>query len=115
MSPKLNHNPLFIKLVNKTNIIYLKKIIIPYSAIIIKANPPLLYSILNPEINSDSPSIKSMGLRFNSAKILIKNIKNKGNNININHIFSCHLIKSIKENLSTKIIKIKIIKIKLTS
>ena len=42
----------------------------------IKTNPPLLYSTLNPETNSDSPSEKSNGVRFNSAinlnKMLIK-------------------------------------------
>jgi hypothetical protein len=46
------------------------KIIIPYSAIKIIANLPLIYSVLNPETNSDSPSAKSKGVRFNSAKIL---------------------------------------------
>lgn len=60
-------------------IINLKKIIIPYSPIKINANPPLKYSILNPDTNSDSPSIKSIGVRFNSAKTLIKNTINIGN------------------------------------
>lgn len=54
------------------------KIIIPYSAIKIKANLPLIYSVLNPETNSDSPSAKSNGVRFNSAIILIKNINING-------------------------------------
>lgn len=66
------------KFVNINTLKYLKKIIIPYSDKKINVKPPLKYSILNPETNSDSPSIKSMGLRFNSAKILIKNIINKG-------------------------------------
>ena len=39
------------------------KIIIPYSARKISANLPLIYSVLNP----DSPSVKSKGVRFNSA------------------------------------------------
>lgn len=45
--------------------------IIEYSAKKIKANPPLLYSILNPDTNSDSPSEKSKGARFVSAKRMI--------------------------------------------
>ena len=43
------------------------KIILAYSAIKIKANPTLPYSILNPETNSDSPSAKSKGVRLVSA------------------------------------------------
>ncbi len=38
-----------------------------YSAIKIIANAPLLYSILNPDTNSDSPSARSKGVRFSSA------------------------------------------------
>ena len=44
-----------------------KNIIFPYSDRKIIANPPLLYSVLNPETNSDSPSAKSKGARFVSA------------------------------------------------
>lgn len=40
----------------------------------------LEYSTLNPETSSDSASGKSNGALLVSAKILIKNIKNKGNN-----------------------------------
>lgn len=46
----------------------LKKKILAYSAIKIKANPPDPYSTLNPETSSDSPSEKSKGVRFVSAK-----------------------------------------------
>lgn len=45
--------------------------ILPYSAIKINANPPALYSILNPETNSDSPSAKSKGVRLVSANPVI--------------------------------------------
>jgi len=38
-----------------------------YSAKNNKANPPLPYSMLKPETNSDSPSAKSKGDRFVSA------------------------------------------------
>ena len=47
--------------------ITLMKIILAYSAIKIKANPTLPYSILKPETNSDSPSAKSKGVRLVSA------------------------------------------------
>ena len=42
-----------------------------YSAIKIKANGPLLYSVLNPETSSDSPSARSNGVRLVSANIVI--------------------------------------------
>ena len=42
--------------------------ILVYSANMIIANPPLLYSVLNPETNSDSASAKSKGVRLVSAK-----------------------------------------------
>ena len=48
-----------------------RKIIFPYSERKIIANPPLLYSVLNPETSSDSPSAKSNGARFVSAIIII--------------------------------------------
>jgi hypothetical protein len=56
-----------------------------YSAIKISANIPLLYSTLNPDTNSDSPSAKSKGVRFVSAKLVINHIIAKGEIININH------------------------------
>jgi hypothetical protein len=45
--------------------------ILAYSAIKIRANVDLLYSVLNPETNSDSPSAKSNGVRFVSARLVI--------------------------------------------
>jgi len=42
-----------------------------YSAMKIIANFTEPYSILKPETNSDSPSAKSKGVRFNSARIVI--------------------------------------------
>lgn len=52
--------------------------ILVYSAIKIKANGPLLYSVLKPETSSDSPSARSNGVRFVSASIVINQIKNTG-------------------------------------
>ena len=45
--------------------------ILVYSAIKISANNPLLYSTLNPDTSSDSPSAKSKGVRLVSAKFVI--------------------------------------------
>jgi hypothetical protein len=55
--------------------------ILAYSAIKIKANEALLYSVLNPDTSSDSPSAKSNGERFVSAKFVINHNKAIGNNI----------------------------------
>jgi hypothetical protein len=45
--------------------------ILVYSAIKIKANSPALYSTLNPDTNSDSPSARSNGVRLVSARLVI--------------------------------------------
>jgi hypothetical protein len=42
-----------------------------YSAIKIRANVDLLYSVLNPDTSSDSPSAKSNGVRLVSARFVI--------------------------------------------
>jgi len=42
-----------------------------YSAIKMRANIPPLYSTLNPDTSSDSPSAKSNGVRFVSARFVI--------------------------------------------
>jgi hypothetical protein len=49
-----------------------------YSAMKIIANKPLLYSVLNPETSSDSPSAKSNGVRFVSAKHVMNHIAATG-------------------------------------
>lgn len=48
--------------------------IIMYSAMKIRAKAPALYSILNPETSSDSPSAKSNGERLVSARIEMNHI-----------------------------------------
>lgn len=50
-----------------------------YSAKKNNAKPILEYSTLKPETSSDSASGKSNGALLVSAKMLIRNIKNKGN------------------------------------
>lgn len=65
-------------LINKIDLNNLITKIFKYSAIKIKAKVALLYSVLNPETNSDSPSAKSKGVRLVSAKVVVNQIKNKG-------------------------------------
>jgi len=57
--------------------------ILVYSAMKIKANGPLLYSVLKPETSSDSPSARSKGVRLVSASMVIIHIKNIGKSISI--------------------------------
>ena len=66
---------------NKTDI----NSILLYSARKNKANPDLLYSVLNPETSSDSPSDKSNGVRFVSAKQVTNQTPAIGGKIKINH------------------------------
>ena len=55
------------------------RIILAYSAKKKSAKDILEYSTLNPDTNSDSPSVKSKGTRLVSAKAEIKNIAAAGN------------------------------------
>jgi len=83
-----------------------KNIIFPYSDKKIIAKPPLLYSVLKPDTNSDSPSAKSNGARLVSATN--KHIQHK-NHIGLiktkNHTL---LVKSAKlyERRNRKIVRI---------
>lgn len=49
-----------------------------YSARKNRANGPAAYSTLNPETNSDSPSVRSNGARFVSARVEIYHIIARG-------------------------------------
>lgn len=52
-----------------------------YSAIKMRAKLPALNSTLKPETSSDSPSERSKGVRFVSAREVINQIINRGGNI----------------------------------
>lgn len=52
--------------------------ILAYSARKKRANGPPAYSTLNPETNSDSPSVKSNGARFVSARVEIYHMAASG-------------------------------------
>lgn len=56
----------------------LMKIMFMYSVMKIRANLPALYSMLNPETSSDSPSAKSNGVRLVSAKMEVNHIIRRG-------------------------------------
>lgn len=66
-----------------------------YSAIKIIANSPLLYSMLKPDTSSDSPSAKSNGVRFVSAKLVINQVTVKGINISSIHEYLVIFVKSM--------------------
>jgi len=53
-------------------------IILAYSAIKNRANGPPAYSTLYPETSSDSPSVKSNGARFVSARVETNHMKKRG-------------------------------------
>lgn len=63
---------------NKTAVKQLIIKMLIYSAMKIRANVPLLNSVLNPETSSDSPSAKSKGVRLVSAKVEISQIALRG-------------------------------------
>lgn len=64
---------------NRSVVIILIKIIFIYSAINRAAKGPPLYSVLNPDTSSDSPSAKSKGVRLVSASAVVnQTIKMKG-------------------------------------
>jgi len=72
-----------------TLVISLIKRIEAYSLIKINEKKPPPYSVLKPETNSDSPSEKSKGERFLSAKLTKSQHINTGNLIIINHNEIC--------------------------
>lgn len=84
---------------NKAAVRKLIIIILMYSAIKIKANPPALYSILNPDTSSDSPSAKSNGVRLVSARIVVNHIMVRG--VRIKAFMAWELV---SENVKSRVI-----------
>lgn len=68
---------------NRRAVITLINKIFIYSAIKIAAKGPPLYSVLNPDTSSDSPSAKSKGVRFVSAKAVVNQENRSAGSINI--------------------------------
>ncbi len=81
--------------INRAHVNILINKIFIYSAMKIRANMPALYSTLNPDTNSDSPSAKSNGVRFVSAKLVINHIINKGRIISMGQVSDFIIFKSI--------------------
>ena len=78
-------------------------IILVYSAIKIKAKVPLLYSMLNPETSSDSPSAKSKGVRLVSASVVVNQQKNKRGKTSIRGtMFSLTIWPRLREDIIIK-------------
>lgn len=63
---------------NKIDVKNLRKRILIYSAMKMNAKVVALYSTLNPDTNSDSPSAKSKGERLVSARVVINQMEVKG-------------------------------------
>lgn len=59
---------------NSVAVISLINKIFIYSAMKIMANRTPLYSVLNPDTSSDSPSARSNGVRFVSARAVVNHI-----------------------------------------
>lgn len=64
--------------INSVLVISLINKMLVYSAIKISANLPFLYSTLKPDTSSDSPSVKSKGVREVSAKFVVNHVMNIG-------------------------------------
>lgn len=83
--------------VNRIVVMNLRISMLVYSAKKIKANKPPIYSTLNPETSSDSPSAKSKGLRFTSAMHVVAQISNIGKKPARNHRYICGRLKCVIE------------------
>jgi hypothetical protein len=81
-------------------------IILVYSAIKIIAKGPALYSILKPETSSDSPSTRSYGVRFVSARIVATQIGIRRGMISIGQDCSKNVEVKLREPITTRTISI---------
>lgn len=63
-----------------------------YSAMKKRANGPAAYSVLKPETNSDSPSVRSKGARLVSANVEVNHIMARGHDGRRSQRCSCVVI-----------------------
>lgn len=68
-----------------------------YSARNSRANGPAENSTLNPETSSDSPSVRSKGVRLVSASVDVNHIMANGHDGNSSHIGSCVVVNAFME------------------
>lgn len=86
-----------------------------YSARKNRAKGPPAYSTLNPETSSDSPSVRSKGARFVSAKVEMYHMAARGQAGMISQMLSWAVLKVCSVNPPAKIITFNRISPKLTS
>lgn len=86
-----------------------------YSARKKSANGPPAYSTLNPDTSSDSPSVRSKGARFVSARVETNHIPARGQIGKISQVASCVTLKTCKVNPPLKMIALRRISPRLTS
>lgn len=86
-----------------------------YSARKNRAKGPPAYSTLNPETNSDSPSVRSKGARLVSARVEMYHIAAKGQVGKISQIGSWAVLKVWRVNPPVKMMVFKRISPRLTS
>lgn len=89
--------------------------ILAYSARKNKANGPPAYSTLNPDTNSDSPSVRSNGARLVSARVETNHINARGQRGKINHSCCWEKLKAERVNPPAKKIVQRIIRASVTS
>lgn len=86
-----------------------------YSAKKNRAKGPPAYSTLNPETSSDSPSVRSKGARFVSARVEMYHMAARGHAGRISHTLSWATLNVCKVNPPVKIIIFRRINPRLTS
>lgn len=94
--------------------VFIKRIL-AYSARKNRAKGPPAYSTLNPDTNSDSPSVRSKGARFVSASVEMYHIAARGHVGIISQMLSWVMLNVCKVKLPVKIIRDRRISPRLTS
>lgn len=90
-------------------------IILEYSAKKNSANGPPAYSTLNPDTSSDSPSVRSKGVRLVSASVDTNHINDRGHRGRISQRNSCVKMKLQREKPPAIKIAERIIRARVTS
>lgn len=91
------------------------RMMLAYSARKKRANGPPAYSTLKPETSSDSPSVRSKGARFVSARVDTYHMAARGSAGKISHVCSCAVLNVCRVKPPAKRIVLSKIRPKLTS
>lgn len=75
-----------------------------YSARKKRAKGPAAYSTLKPETSSDSPSVRSKGERFVSARVETYQLAATGQTVMISQLASCVIVKAWRVKLPVSMI-----------